>query len=384
MASTKAITTATAADWGERFVSTRYRFMRVSRKTGAELEVIRCLKGGKITRNNDTTIKETATASLVDSYNFGADLVRIHLQATTVSGKQLDAVLGTFVPVVPSRSITGAKSEYSLKMYGRLQELSDDKFARPYNIEAGANAVEEAKKIIEDCGLECVAETSDYTISRPRAYGVGADQANEDTNDTKIGAVNDLMALAGFRAAYTDVMGRVILEKYRAPADIAPSWDYAEGAGARFETSMTEEYDYTSTANHVVLRYEGENKDGDTEVIVAEAWDNDPMSDLSTVSRGRTITSAYTYTELPEGKTAAERRAYADARALVMLNTAQSTIRRVKLSSVFTPLNINQTVNLTYGTGGLSGKYQIRTMELTLTGGCPTSMELRQFVRRQA
>lgn len=383
MASTSAAA-ASAADWGERFTSTRYRFMRVDRKTGDETEVIRCLKGGSITRNDDTTIKESAEASLVDKYDFGPDLIRIHISATTVSGKQLDAVLGTFVPVVPSRTITGAASEYSLKMYGRLQELVDDKFARPYTIEAGANAVEAAKKIVEDCGLTCVAESSDYCISRARSYGVGADQANSDTNDTKIGAVNDLMALANFRAAHTDEMGRVILEKYKAPADIAPSWDYIEGPTARFETSMTEEYDYTSTANHVVLRYEGENSDGDTEVIVSEAWDNDPMSDLSTVSRGRAITKSYTYTELPEGKTAAERRAYADARAETMLATAQSTIRRVKLTSVYAPLNINQTVNLEYATGGLSGKYQIRTQKLTLTGGCPTEVELRQFVRRQA
>lgn len=370
------------ADWYERFASTRYRFMRVSRKTGEETEAIRCLKGGKITRNDDTTIKESAEASLVDSYSFGPDFVRVYMTVATVGGKSLEAVLGTFLPVVPSRSITGAKSEYSLKMYGRLQELVDDKFSRPYQLASGTNAVSAAKKICEDAGLTVIADPSDYCITNPRAYGIGAAQANSDTNDTKIGAVNDLLSLANFRAAYTDPMGRVVLEKYRQPADIAPSWDFVEGPTARFETSMTEEYDYTSVANHVVVRYEGNSTSDDTaEVIVSEAWDTDPMSELSTVTRGRTITTAYTYSELPAGSTAAERQANADARATSLLATAQSTIRRVKLTSVYAPIGINETVNLQYRTGGLSGKYQVRTQTLTLTGGCPTEMELRRFVR---
>lgn len=370
------------SDWYERFATTRYRFMRVSRKTGEETEVIRCLKGGKITRNDDTTIKESAEASLVDSYSFGPDFVRVYMTVTTASGKQLEAVLGTFLPVVPSRNITGAKSDYSLKMYGRLQELVDDKFSRPYQLESGTNAVSAAKKICEDVGLTVIADESDYCITNPRAYGIGATQSNSDTNDTKIGAVNDLLGLADFRAAYTDPMGRVVLERYRQPSDIAPSWDFIEGPTARFETSMSEEFDYTSVANHVVVRYAGNStSDNDAEVIVSEAWDTDPMSELSTVSRGRTITTAYVYGELPAGSTAAERQANADSRAQMLLATAQSTIRRVKLTSAYAPIGINETVNLRYATGGLSGKYQVRTQTLTLTGGCPTEMELRRFER---
>lgn len=356
--------------------------MRVSRSTGAETEVIRCLKGGTITRNDDTSIKESAEASLVDSYSFGPDLVRVHIIVETVSGKTLDYVLGTFLPVVPSREISGAASVYSLKMYGRLQELADDAFAQPYQVAPGSNAVAVAKKICTDAGLEVVADPSDYVTTRARAYGIGVDQSNSDTNETKLGAVNDLLALANFRAAYTDPMGRVHLERYHQPSDIAPSWDYVEGPTARFETSMTEERDYTSTANHVVVRYSGGDSSGSSgEVIVAEAWDTDPMSELSTVSRGRTITSSYTYSELPEGSTASARQATANARAKSLLATAQSTIHRINLTTVFAPLAINQTVNVEYPTGGVYGVHQIRTMKLSLAGGCPMDMELRKFMR---
>lgn len=366
-----------ASGWGERFAETRYRFMRVSRATGNETEVVRCLKGGSITRNDDTRIKESAEASLVESYDFGPDLVRVHMNVRTVSGATLDAVLGTFLPVVPSVEITGARHTHSLKMYGRLQELLDDKFARPYTVEPGSDAVAVAARMCADAGLEVVAESSDYRTTNVRYYGVGATQSNSETDETKLGAVNDLLDLAGFRSAHTDVYGRVVLERYRDPADIQTSWDFAEGPSARFETDMTEEYDYTSAANHVVVRY-GE---GD-EAVVAEAWDTDPNSPLSTVSRGRTITTSYSYTDLPEGKTDAERRDYASRRAATLLRTAQSVIRRVTMITAYTPTGINDTVNLDYPTGGVSGKFQIRTQRLSLLGGCPTEVECRQFRRR--
>lgn len=368
-----------ASGWGERFAETRYRFMRVSRATGDETEVIRCLKGGSITRNDDTRIKESAEASLVESYDFGPDLVRVHMSVRTVSGATMDAALGTFLPVVPSVDISGARHTHSLKMYGRLQELLDDKFSRPYTVEPGSDAVAVAAKICTDAGLEVIAEGSDYRTTNVRYYGVGASQSNSETDDSKLGAVNDLLDLAGFRSAHTDAMGRVVLERYRDPADIQTSWDFSEGPSARFEMDMSEEYDYTSAANHVVVRYGG---DGDTEAIVAEAWDTDPNSPLSTVSRGRTITRAYSYTDLPEGKTDADRRDYASKRAATLLKTAQSVIRRVTMTTAYTPTGINDTVNIEYPTGGVSGKFQIRTQRLSLLGGCPTEVECRQFRRR--
>lgn len=365
--------------WGERFAETRYRFMRVSRATGHETEVIRCLKGGSVTRNDDTRIKESAEASLVESYDFGPDLVRIHMSVRTVSGASMEAVLGTFLPVVPSVDISGARHTHSLRMYGRLQELLDDKFPRPYTVEPGSDAVAVAAGICRDSGLEVVAEPSDYRTTNVRYYGIGAAQSNSETDDSKLGAVNDLLDLAGFRSAHTDAYGRVVLERYRDPADIQTSWDFVEGPLARFETDMSEEYDYTSAANHVVVRYGGDNDAG---AIVAEAWDTDPDSPLSTISRGRTITKDYSYTDLPEGKTDADRRDYASRRAATLLRTAQSVVRRVTLTSAYTPTGINDTVNIDYPTGGVFGKFQIRTQRLSLLGGCPTEVECRQFRRR--
>lgn len=362
--------------WYERTSSTSYRFMRVSRATGYETDMIRVLKGGTVTRNNDARIMETAEADLVGDLSIGPDLVRIYMDAEWPSGETETVALGTFLPVVPSRKVTYGYSTAKVKMYGRLQELLDDKFSSPITLEKGTNAVEAAVSVCEQQGLEVIADPSDYTITDVRMYGLGAKQNDSSVGDTKLDMVNDLLDLAGFRAVKTDPMGRVLMRRYQDPMSIAPSWTFEEGPLARFESDMTDERDITSAANHVVVRYATEE-----EVVVGEAYDTDPASDLSTVSRGRVITRTYEYTSLPEGDTASDRQAYANRRAQTLLGTAQSTIRHVTCTHAYAPITISDTCTVAYRSGGIEGLFEVRVQKMSLTGGCPVEAEFRQFRR---
>lgn len=369
------------SDWND-LTSTTYRYMRVSRKTGYETGEITCLKGGTVTRNDDTRIKESAEATMLEEYDFGPDFVRIYIDGVTRDGTKLTDCLGTFLPVTPSRTINGPVSQYSLKMYGRLQELLDDQFPSPYTVTSGSNAVAAVKKICEDAGLTVVViGTPTYTVTDSRYYGVGATQQNSEVGDTKLDAINDLLDLANYRSAYTDVYGRIVLEPYYDADQIATSASFAvDGSDTvRFERSMEYESDYTSTANHVVVRYSSTEKN---KTIAAEAWDNDANSPYSTVNRGRTITSSYTYEELPPGNNDSEMKAYAQKRAKTLLGTAQSVIKRITFSCPYVPLAINDTLTFSYPAGNVSGKFQVRTMTLSLKGGCPTEIEARKYTRR--
>lgn len=366
------------AKWDERIDLTSYRFMRVDRKTGLETGAVSVLSGGTITRNDDTRIKESAECKLTAPVDFGPDLVRVYMTAEW-GGKSEDVVLGTFLPVVPSRSVRAGYSTSTIRVYGRLQELLDDSFASTATVEKGENAVERAKAVCKEAGLDVVAEPSDYAVTETRVYGAGVTGNNSAVGDKKLDMVNDLLDLAGFRAAYTDPMGRVVFEKYRDPGEIAPSWAFVEGPAAKFESSMEEERDYTDAANHVVVVY-GPTTDGKS--IAAEAWDNDPQSTLSTVSRGRAITRTYSYSDLPPGKTDEEMQAYADKRAATLLSTAQSVIWRVRMRHPYVPIRVGNTVEVDYPSGDIKGTFQVRAQTLTLTGGCPTNSEVRKFRRR--
>lgn len=366
-------------DFGDRISMTRFRFMRVSRKTGLETGMISALKGGTITRNDDTRIKESAEFGVVRDVTFGSDLVRAYMTAEWADGTSEDVVLGTFLPVVPGRSVRSGYSTARVRLYGRLQELLDDGFSSPVTVAKGENAVDRAAAVIREAGLSVVAEKGDYKVTETRVYGIGSSQQNSEVGDKKLDMVNDLLDLAGFRAAFTDPMGRVVLQKYRDPSEIAPLWSFEEGPGAKFESSMEEERDYTEAANHVVVVY-GPNEDGDT--VIGEAWDRDPSSQLSTVSRGRTITRSYSYKELPPGKTDGERKAYANDRAATLLSTAQSVIWRVTMRHAYAPVRVNDTVKLAFPSGGIDDVFQVRTQTMSLTGGCPTMTEARKFRRR--
>lgn len=365
--------------WNDRIARTSYRFMRVSRATGEEVEQILLLKGGTVTRNDDVRVKESAEAELVGSYDFGPDLVRVWMDAVFPNGESESVVLGTFLPVMPSREITPGYSTSSVKMYGRLQEILDDKFASPITVEPGSNAVAVAKGVCQQSGLEVIADDSSYVTTNVRYYGVGANQSNSDYGDTKLDMVNDLLSLADFRSAFTDQMGRVMMRKYHDPADIAPSWSMEEGPLARFEGKMSEEFDYTDTANHVVVLYGGQEG---SEKVVGEAFDTDPNSPFSTASRGRVITSSYTYNDLPPGDTAKERQDYANSRAKTLLSTAQSVILRVSATHAYAPFTVNDTVDVKFPSGGVQDKFQVRAMTMRLLGGCPTDTEFRRFRRR--
>lgn len=363
------------ADWNSRIERTSYRFMRVSRATGEETERLNMLKGGSITRNNDVRIMENAEVNVLGSFSLGPDLVRIYMDAVWPNGDTAEVALGTYIPSAPSRDVNIGYSTSKVKLYGRLQELMDDKFTSPVTLGEGANAVEEAVKVCEDMGLEVIADPSDFTITRTRSYGVGVVQNNSETGDTKLDMVNDLLSLADFQAAKTDPMGRVVMRKYVEPQQKKPSWSFVEGMNAKFEGKMTDERDTMSVANHVKVYYRT-----DEEVCVGEAWDHE--SEFSVENQGRVVTKTYEYTELPEGETADDRKKYAESRAGTLLATAQSVIRRVTMSHAYAPIAINDTVSLEYPSGGISGKFEVRTMKLSLVGGCRTQTELRQFQRR--
>lgn len=365
------------ADWGDRIASTSYRFMRVDRKTGLETAKLSVCSGGSITRNNDVRIMETAEVGITGSLDLGPDFIRIYMDAEWEDGTKRTEMLGTFIPSVPSRSVHSGYSTSTVKLYGRLQELLDDKFTTPVTLEKGANAVEEAVKVCEGMGMSVIADPSDFTITNTRTYGVGATRSNSETGDTKLDMVNDLLSLADFQAAKTDPSGAVILRRYVQPEDRGSSWEFVEGVNAKFESEMTDERDTTSVANHVVVYYRT-----DEETVVGEAWDHE--TEFSVENQGRTITKTYEYTTLPEVDTAEGRREYAAKRAKSLMNTAQAVIRRVTLSHAYAPVSIGDSVTLDYPSGGIQGKFEIRTMTLNLVGGCRTDTEIRQFQRKRA
>lgn len=352
-----------------------FRVMRVDRETGNETERLPgMVDGGSIERNQDTTVTESASIDYVgDSSGFSNDLLRIWADLSYEDGTTESIALGTYLADGPKREISGGRSIVTpLSLYGRLKELADDQFAQPLSVASGSNPLDVVEDIITGCGLEIAPhETCSYRMGSTWTFGM-----DDTATSGKLDAVNELLDLAGWNAARTDTMGRVVLTPYANPSDRAASWEFAEGPGARFVRSMTDERDWFDVANQVRAIYG--NQDAE---YIGLAVDDDPDSEFSTVARGRVIGRTETYPDIPEGMNADDIQEMADAKAAELLATERSVIRRITFTHVYAPVTLGDVVRLDYPSGGVSGLFAIRTQTISLKAGLPVECEARSFER---
>ena len=353
--------------------TTAIRVMRVDRATGMETgraEGIR--RGGSITRNQDTGIVETATLDVEGTADYGTGLLRIWADLDWDDGTRESIPLGTFLPDGPKREVDGGGDRVPLTLYGRLRELADTQFPHPVSLQAGSDPMTFIEETIRESGLTLAAhEPGGWKLGSTWTFGTG-----DTRGDSKLSAINDLLALMGWNSARTDPMGNIVLAPYVQPKDRAPSWTFTEGKDARFLRAMTDETDWFDTKNQIIVVYANQDRE-----IRGVAIDDDPASEFSTVSRGRVISDTAVYSDVPDDKTDAQLQALADAKAAELLATAQAVIRRVTFTHIYAPVGVGDVVRLDYPSGGVDGDYAIRTQKISLTAGLPVECEARSFQR---
>lgn len=346
------------ADWTVPFRSA-YRVMRVSRSTGLETGVVPGVEtGGSLERSIDDSVKETGSLSVRGSLDVGADLLRVYLDATFPSGEVERVALGTYLPSVTSRIVGGATSSQTVSLSGRLRELADEQFDGTYSLPSGGDPVAAAEEVVRGVGLDVVADPHDgYRTSQLWTF-------DDSQGGTKLDCVNQLLDMAGFSSASTDAMGVVRLSRYRAIADRSPSWELVEGRSARFLREVTDEYDTSDVANVVKAVF----SDQETATVgIAENL----TGRFGVEEMGRRIYKRYDYNQ-------AATQEEADAKAEQLLEE-QSAMRRLTVGSVYCPVDIGDSVMVSYPSQGIRGVYGVRKMSLDLGPGCLTTLEVRSF-----
>lgn len=357
------------ADWSLPFTVT-YRFMRVSRADGLETAKLSGFQtGGSITRNIDTDTYDSATVNYAGKLDIGSDLIRIYADVEFIDGTTTSEALGTFLPTITSYDLHGSQASCTVNLDSRLLELSEDSFDSPQTLQAGSNAIAFARQIIENAGLTCLADDSDYTLSTTWTFGLSENSSSSGEGGSLLQAVNSLCDLAGFSSAYADPYGNICLEKYVEPARRGVLHSFVEGENARFLSEVTQERDTSEVANVIYTIYETEDA-----TIIGEAVDDDPNSEFSTVTLGRRRVAKYSYNDETT-------QSAADAKALELLATNQSVINRVTIEHTYVPVTCNNAVRFEYPTAGITGDFTIRTQTINLDAGILTKSELRSFER---
>lgn len=360
--------------WAHPFTAS-YRVMEVDRATGLEVRRLPSVSGGSISRNLDTGTFESATLAFEGPVGEAPDLVRVWLDATDqLTGEAASAELGTFLVSMPKREVDGRTESTTADLYGRLRELADDDFDVPFTVAAGSDAVAVAAGIARGCGLEVVADPSDFRTTAEWTFGVGG--GGGDRPDTKLKAVNKLLDVAGFSAARTDPHGRVVMRRYVRPQQRLPVREMREGPGCTVTRQLTDELDRMAVSNVVHVDYVTQ------EVTVrGTAVDDDPSSEWSTASVGRRIVKRYEYQDLPEGTTAEAAQATANLRAADLLASDRSVLRRVTLTCAYCPVAVEDAVTVDIPTAGVSRDYVVRTQDIDLGAMCAMRIEARNFGR---
>lgn len=364
-----------ASDIWSRPFTAAYRVMEVDRATGLEVRRLPSVSGGSISRNLDTDTFESATLDFQGPVGDAPDLVRVWLDATDqVTGEEASAELGTFLVSMPSREVDGRTESTSADLYGRLRELADDDFDVPFTVAAGSDAVAVAAGIARGCGLEVVADPSDYRTTAEWTFGVGG--GGDDHPDTKLKAVNRLLDVAGFSAARTDAHGRVLMRRYVRPQQRLPVRELREGPGCTVTRQLTDELDRMSVSNVVHVDYVTQDV-----TVRGTAVDDDPNSEWSTASVGRRIVKRYEYQDLPEGTTTEQAQATANLKAADLLASDRSVLRRVTLTCAYCPIAVEDAITVDIPTAGVSRDYVVRTQDIDLGAMCAMKIEARNFGR---
>lgn len=366
-----------AVDWADRFRAA-YRYVRVSRATGEEMEVLRnILSGGSLERNLDTDIKESGSISMAGRLDIGGDLIRVYLVATFLDGSIENICLGTFLPAIQRASLGLGIEAQEVQLSGRLQELADMQFVEPFQVAAGTNLVDEARRICEEVGLTVVADESTMVASEALTYGVQAAgsqeyEAGDSGEDTRLTVVNDLLQRAGFDTARTNPMGVVLFRRSTAIAERSIVWEFKEGSSARFLAEFEDNTELSGIANVFCAVYTGApSEDAETVVTIGKAVDDDPASPWSTVSLGREITSRTNYDEYAT-------QAAADAEASRLLTENRQKTRNITISHVYAPVTIADGVILDYPSAGIPpSAWGVRKQSISLTAGCLIESEIR-------
>lgn len=297
----------------------------------------------------------------------GHDMVRVYYSFTDEAGGYEKRPLGTFFMAIGEHGLYGDKKDGAVELESVLRVPLNACYGRYYTVKAGTNAVTKAKSILEGLGLQVNAAPSSYVLSRDAVY---------ESDDKWLTICNDLLSMAGFASCWPDVWGTVQMQPYVEPQERTPVWEFNDGERSIMLPKVKRSDNGGDVHNAVKLVYEDED-----EGIWACAYNKDPLSEASTVSRGYEVAEAEKVTEL-SGDTTAARIANLKAKASTKLAENSSAIEYVEWGHPLLPLQPNDAISIEYVTAGLSWRGSITAMQVEIGKHASCTSRARRFVRK--
>lgn len=296
--------------------------------------------------------------------NYATDRLRPWVDLLMLDGGWQSWPLGVFMLASPTTRYGSSPNRKPREVtgYDLGLTLRDDKVLDRFTLPAGANYLDEVRKILTSAGLPSSNISADSrTLPAAKEW---------DPGTPKYTIVNELMNALNYRSLFFDANGLPQAQPYRSPSEAAPLWRYEFGATSVTLPDVSHTLDLTSVPNAWVLVV----SEPDREPLRSQYINTSPTSPTSTVNVGRTIV------DYREGEEAANQ-ATLDARVLRIAEAASQVYAQVEFTSTLMPIHgAGDVLVCDFGLDGGPARYRETSWKIKAQVGAPMEHKARRVV----
>lgn len=340
------------ADWLSSMQQT-YEYYEVDPNTWKDVKRLDNITSSSLNRDSEVETLGSATIDITESV--GESYIRNYL-VTIQNGVREKHPLGTYLVQTPSSSFDGMVRTVTMDAYTPLLELKENPPPIGYFVPKGTNIMTAAYDIVRDHVRAPVVE--------PKCDEKLYSDFVADTDETWISFVYALISNAKYTLGL-DEMGRIIFMPKQDTASLQPVWTYDDDNSSILYSDVTINHDIYGIPNVVEVVYSS-----GTENYIARVVNDDPNSNISTVSRGREILHRVVNPDFTADPTTKQIDEYAK-QLLRELSTVECT---VSYTHAYCPVRIGDCVRLNFSRAGLTDtKAKVISQEIKCKPGCPVN-----------
>ena len=261
---------------GHRTVAFEYELMNNEEKVITMLERAEC----SIAFNSTAEIMGTASLTfreIKDKHSYTDMRVRPWFKLLLPNRNWARFPLGIYILTTPTRKDDSGSAYVDVECYDKTIILQEDKLTDRLFIQAGANYVNEIRKVLISSGIEkSIITGSELTLPADQEYEIGS---------SKLEVINSLLKAINYTPIHFDRNGNATAEPYVEPDQRAAEYGYSTDDNSLILAGGNQQNDLYNIPN-VIIRYVDSP---DQEALRAEYINNDDSSPLSIGRRGRRI-----------------------------------------------------------------------------------------------
>lgn len=284
----KEIFNALRGQGGSRQVKFRFDVLQ----NGAKIKEINA--SGSIDFNRFAEIQRAGTFKLTEELDWLHDEIKPYMLlrmpdkvnadniGTTMRDEQYaEFPLGVFVLSSPSRQSDNGYTEWTVAAYDHTVILKEDSITEPLFLPAGTKYITAIQSILVSANVANVfiKNFTDAKLQTDREFEIGT---------TKLSIANSLLGEINFNPVRCDSNGQFLISKYQEPSPDNIDFTYAADELSVISRDTESNQDFYSVPNIFIAVCSNPELDKDYRSVFVN---DSPSSALSTVSRGRRITS---------------------------------------------------------------------------------------------